>query len=526
MSPLSFHYIRSIPTDLDLNGPTLSYSTQPTNQSKSHSGIATFVGIATATFPNSADNTGSISYQWYEVGVGAVSNGTNVTGAATTTLTISNLVSPTDNGRRFYLSADYVPSDDTGNAINDGLNSNTASLSVKPFITINTQPTGITTIGTDATATLSVDASLSDTSYGSLSYQWKLNGSNLSDSSTVVGSATSTLNISRSTVGLNTVTVVVSNASANSVASNVVNLNVVAPRNIVKFEAYSSTNQYKTESVNLDDTSSYSVIDTTFGTDYSIIQLYSVEKNTTAKLSLYGSKGNAKGSFTGGEGGYSQISLTLDKEIEYTILGINNNSAIFLYRGSNLIAVVGEGGDAGTSGNGGFGGGINVAGDDGTGSNNIGQGADVPTLSSSGIFGSIFAGSTITLNPGDSIATAPDGGRTLSCSEGSYWMNQGISACSNNSSSKIKYVGRDGTTISNSSLLIRGFKPGYSISNTSGLGVSNGGNGGNGAAGGSGGSAGAGGGGGSGYGDGTFTLLSSSSGGGTGKAKVTIELSS
>ena len=66
MSPL-FPLIQS---DLDLNGPTLSFTTQPVGISYSvSSGIATFIGIATATFPTAQierdTNTGTVTYQWY-----------------------------------------------------------------------------------------------------------------------------------------------------------------------------------------------------------------------------------------------------------------------------------------------------------------------------------------------------------------------------------------------------------------------------------------------------------------------------
>ena len=58
-------------------------------------------------------------------------------------------------------------------------------------------------------------------------------------------------------------------------------------------------------------------------------------------------------------------------------------------------------------------------------------------------------------------------------------------------------------------------KAGYTVTETSGLAISNGGNGGNGATGGEGGVAGSGGGGGSGYSDDTFDLKSSELGGNT-----------
>ena len=108
-----------------------------------------------------------------------------------------------------------------------------------------------------------------------------------------------------------------------------------------------------------------------------------------------------------------------------------------------------------------------------------------------------------------------NGGRTISCSRGTYWINQGIGACEDNSTSAIQYRYIDGTVASGSAEITRGFKPGYTVTETSGLAITDGGNGGNGATGGEGGVAGSGGGGGSGYSDDTFDLKSSELGGST-----------
>ena len=109
-----------IGTTLDLNGPILSLSEQPTGTTgigttvgSTGGGSISFTGIATGVDPG----TGYLSYQWYEEGVGALSDSTYVTGTASTgpvgtasTLTISNLITPTDNQRKFYLVTDYVAS--------------------------------------------------------------------------------------------------------------------------------------------------------------------------------------------------------------------------------------------------------------------------------------------------------------------------------------------------------------------------------------------------------------------------------
>ena len=69
-------------TTLDLNGPILSIVTNPVsvNVGCAVSGIATFVGLATASFPtqtpsNSVTPTGSVSYQWYLESYGALTDG-------------------------------------------------------------------------------------------------------------------------------------------------------------------------------------------------------------------------------------------------------------------------------------------------------------------------------------------------------------------------------------------------------------------------------------------------------------------
>ena len=106
---------QAVPTTLDLNGPILSYTTQPVGVAVTTGGTATLVGIATVTFTtvgsvtNPAEGTGSLSYQWYQVGIGSVVDGTNISGSGTTTLTLSNLTND-ENQDQYYLEADYIPS--------------------------------------------------------------------------------------------------------------------------------------------------------------------------------------------------------------------------------------------------------------------------------------------------------------------------------------------------------------------------------------------------------------------------------
>ena len=527
-------------TTLDLNGPILSFIQQPDAVSTTLS-TATFVGIATATFPtqspvNLASSTGIISYQWYAEGVGALSNGSfrgaTVSGTATTTLTLSNLKSPETNNVNFFLIADYTPSAygligvavtvgsarSTGNAVNDPLSSNTAKLTVLPVITITSQP-GVATVSYGSRTTFDVSATITDSGFGELSYQWNIDGQNLTDNGdTIIGATQPTLFfVPTGSAGVSTVKVTVSNPNAISVVSNVVNLNILSPRNIIIFEGFDSQNNYKKIEVNLDTNDVFLLTDDTFGLTYNTITFYAAEKNIDADLEIRTSKGLDVGSYSGGQGGFSRIRITLEKNIEHTVLGISNNSGLFIYRKSSLIAVSGKGGNAGSVGNGGRGGGINVAGEPGSGRNSGSGGALVSagTLPSNGIFGSLSA--LIPISP-DTKATGQTGGRTIPCSKGNYWLSKGKSPCED--IGLTQFYNTNGSLISQSSLINRGFKPGYTITSTEGAATSNGGNGGGGATGGNGGNEG-GGGGGSGYSNNSYTTLSTSSGGNT-SSKSTI----
>ena len=190
--------------DLDLNGPILSFTTEPTGVGSTGVGINStgggsvdLIGIATVTFPNSANNDGYVTYRWHEQGVGALSDSTYVTGTATTTLTLSNLITPTDNQRKFYVQADYVPPYDgttatytTGNALNEPFNSGLGTVTVDPLIEIVAQPTSQTTLNNSSTGvyetgkfvSLTVDADLTDSYFADdLTYQWFIDGEAATD---------------------------------------------------------------------------------------------------------------------------------------------------------------------------------------------------------------------------------------------------------------------------------------------------------------------------------------------------------
>ena len=162
---IGFKAYRSTPTTLELDGPILSYTQQPTGITTGGSSI-TLVGIATAL----PVGTGSISYQWYESGYGAVATSSTITGTATTTLTLTAL-NYNDSGREFYLESSYEASAygeapitagtarSTGNALNAPLNSDTVEIQVGPTIVILQQPVS-STVAVNNDATFNVLASI------------------------------------------------------------------------------------------------------------------------------------------------------------------------------------------------------------------------------------------------------------------------------------------------------------------------------------------------------------------------------
>jgi hypothetical protein len=517
---------RNIPSRLELNGPILTLTQQPSNYGAVDNGSATFTALAIASFPsqtppNPATNTGTIAYRWYEVGVGALSDNSNISGSNTSTLSLTNLSYANNNDRQFYVQVDYVPSIYTANAINEPLISDTVTLTVYPSIVITSQPSSVTVAQT-RTAYFSFTATPSD---GTLSYQWQLNNNNLSDGSTVSGSRTTSLAISSSNVFNNSIRALISHPTAGNspIYTNSVNFNVVSARKIINVEYANEGGSGGADAfatVNLFD-SSYTLA----AGDYPsrLTCFYAVEQDLEVIMEIYGQKGSDGSGYRGGEGGVSVIRTTLRRNEEYIITSLpqaTGTGGVFIYRKSRLIICVGGGGSAGNGGNGGNGGGVNVSGASGSG-RGAGNGGSVyspGSLPSDGVFGSIATGLT-GLYPGDSTAPYPLGGRIIPCPKG-YWYGRGYSACQDVGVQQLWRA--NGNLVTNSAYIDRGFKSGYGIRNTAGGGLSGGGNGGAGATGGNGGNGGGGGGGGSGYYDGSVQVLSTQQGGNYGTARVII----
>ena len=348
----------------------------------------------------------------------------------------------------------------------------------------------------------------------------------------ISGARTNYLSITSSDTGSDRIDCVLSNPneSITDVITNPVNLIITESRSILRVEAYDGTSEADLYSYNLDD-EEFSINSDSINSDE--ICLYTSEKDVEIEMDLYGAKGvdfdvwavntNWSSGDPGGEGGYSRITFEMKKNEEYILKGIKSNSALFLYRKASLIAVVGQGGYGGHYGPGGKGGGVNVAGGGGAGRfhGDGGLRIGIGELTENGTFGG--RSNIASVYPGDSIApSTSDGGQTIKCSKGIYWRDQGKGSCEDLGT--IQYRTKDGTVVTNSALIDRGFKAGYAINTTGGSrGDSDGGNGGNGATGGGGATGNdGGGGGGSGYTSGLVTINDTKLGGNKSNASFVV----
>ena len=519
MSPL----FPNIQVGLDLNGPILSFATQPVGTSCSvASGIATFIGIATATFPASQTeretNTGTVTHQWY-TGTTAltdgITNGITITGSATTTLTLSGLTSPLPISGKVFVQAGYDPDDLSPNAINEPLNSDNATLTVLPTISIDTQPQNATVVE-DIATTFSVDASTSDGSTG-LGYQWYLNSNEIS------GATSSTLSITRPDPGLDKVYCSVSHPTAQPgiVTTTEVNLDVASARTFIQWEKIGNGARQEKGERDLATAGPFSERART-NINARIVQLFSPEKDIDVKITLGAAAGANNGNFRGGEGGISVFKMTLKQNTEYTVkLGINyyqgggprggingGGGLAVIYEKARVIAVCGGGGGAGTGGRGGDGGGCNVAGESGRSSTASGGAhVAVDTLPPTGM---TQAGRT-GLQDFDNGSFGS--GRLSGCTIGRYWNQQGKAPCEDIGTgvpfrNNVGGIMSD-TTRTSTGDITRGYKTGQGHRNNGGAGNGNGGGGGAGARGGEGTGGNGGGGGASGYYSSQVELLSS-----------------
>ena len=206
-----------INTTLNLNGPILSFTSDPvgatgigTTLGGTQGGTVNFTAKATASLLGAnADGTGYLSYEWHEVDRGKVIPTDFVTGAASTgpigsatTLTITNLITPGDNQRKFFVKADYVASayqqdqlgiaKSTGNAWNEPLSSGVGTVTVDPLIEVVSQPPQGTQSLQNNNASIGIGANLTDSFYpDDVTYQWYVDGKEAIDGLNITTTVTS-----------------------------------------------------------------------------------------------------------------------------------------------------------------------------------------------------------------------------------------------------------------------------------------------------------------------------------------------
>ena len=518
-----------VPTFLDLNGPELSFVEQPVGAATSvASGTVSFVGIATATFPEDQqsrnENSGYIAYRWYRNGELLTDSG-NVVGAATTTLTLSGLESPDDDGTNVFVRVDYVPSayesGTTGNAYNEPLDSNTATVTVFPTFEITNQPENLTVVQ-NTPAVFSVDATTSNGSESKLTYQWSLDGQPLTDDGvSIIGSQSKELRITRTTPALERVFCTVSHPTAQPgiLTTTEAKLDITPARVVLNYERFGAG---AGGSVLVGSRNLIAGGQLSFRADANVkartIVVYPPEKDVDVKITLGAAAGADRGNYRGGNGGISVFKMRMLKDTEYVIkLGVNsfqgggpkggNNGGgglAVIYRKATVIAVCGGGGGAGINGRGGDGGGLQIAGEDGKGRNH-GIGGEFFSIDNLGVAGYTQAGRTA-YNQFDTGSSG--GGKLGGCTLGKYWHIQGKTPCED--VGNVRFYSAGGVPDNQTSILIRGYKSGQGFRNNGGAASGNQGGGGAGARGGSGALGdGAGGGGASGYASSEIELLNS-----------------
>ena len=178
-----------VKTGLWLNGPTLSITSSPSDTTVCAGSNATFSVSAQASFPSGEGSSadGTLVYEWYD-GSTKLGISTFWSNQDSTTLTLNHPESPGYNGKQYRCRVTYSPSaygsagagaaKSTGNAINDEVYSDYATLTVLPTLEIQAGPSSVTSaINQDATFTTT--ATVTDGS--NIQYRWQLNGSDVTD---------------------------------------------------------------------------------------------------------------------------------------------------------------------------------------------------------------------------------------------------------------------------------------------------------------------------------------------------------
>ena len=194
------------------------------------------------------------------------------------------------------------------------------------------------------------------------------------------------------------------------------------------------------------------------------ITIYPSDENINVKIQMSGGAGDDFNGNRGGHGGGCIFTYTLQKDTEYTFkfgyntdengtasLGRGGPGAYFYEKGVLLVACGGGGAAGWYGGNGGAGGGAGIAGGNGAGA--------------SGGIGGISVSKGALPGAGQQ-ASGTIGGKVESCTSGVYWAQQGYSPCSNMGTQKFRTY--QGTQVSNSSSITRGYKASSNVTTDSG----------------------------------------------------------
>ena len=190
-------------TDLSLNGPNLRFSSDVSQNISivapngrtgraSDSTSVVFTGTAVCQFPDGSNADGTINYQWYDASTNqALGISTRYSGQNTNTLTWNYALSNEDNGKSFYLQADFTPTvgGASGQPRNEPLRSTSnVDLNVLPELEVILGPS-TTTVPINVSTTINCDGTINGARKNSydlaeeakISYQWYIDGSSVTD---------------------------------------------------------------------------------------------------------------------------------------------------------------------------------------------------------------------------------------------------------------------------------------------------------------------------------------------------------
>ena len=449
--------------------PVIRITTQPSNTSATYNKCTGSGGSVTFSVVATTDNAGGAapSYQWYLNG-SALSNGTNVSGAQASTLTLKVLENQGGNNTVFvrvsYSGASTVQSNNANYIVN--------VIEPRPTITQTPGDPLDRTVFVGETATFNIRASASDGR--ALNYQWTNNGRPFVDGTntsafpfgTISGATTPTLTYTPSSTSAGGILyAIITDPSSTCTASN-------SP---FQSELSAFTVNERTKIIKAggrgDESTSISYADvnlSTFtfssGANY---EFYSPFEDIVVDIKMEGGRGRDIGNFRGGEGGIAIVRLTLRQNTEYLIRALPSNNGnggggCFLYEQARLIAVCGGGGGAGTNGNGGRGGGAGITGENGSGSGSGSGGTN--SARSLGYFpgGDSYCDTSRTSIVGGIVSSCTIG--DPSCAPAAFWRTN-YSPCGNYGNSALNINGQG---VSGAALISRGFKGGTAHRNNGG----------------------------------------------------------